>query len=114
MKRAEGFTLLELLVALAVLSSIVAATLDPLTNAVHATEAVSLVADTQQNLRAGLNYMARDLLQGGEGITQGGITLPNTGGVSAVNRPGPGTGPATPTAFGTFNTSWTALPAIVA
>jgi prepilin-type N-terminal cleavage/methylation domain-containing protein len=111
MKRAEGFTLLELLVAIAVLSIIVAATLSTLTNAVHATEAVSLMADTQQNLRAGLNYMARDLLQSGEGITQGGITIPNTGGVSALNRPGPGT-PAV--SFGTFNTAWTALPAIVA
>src|SRR4029077_15636418 len=40
----------------------------------------------------------------------GGITIPNTSGVSAVNRPGPGT-PAV--SFGKFNTTWTALPAII-
>jgi prepilin-type N-terminal cleavage/methylation domain-containing protein len=110
MRRAEGFTLVEVLVGVAVLSLIVAATLGTLTNAVHATEAVGLMADTQQNLRAGLNYMVRDLLQTGEGIPQGGITIPNSAGVSAVKRPGPGTPGGS---FGTFNTAWVALPPIV-
>jgi len=110
MRREKGFTLIEVLVAITVLSLIVAATLGTLTNAFHATEAVSLMADTQQNLRAGLNYMTRDFLQTGEGIPLGGITIPNTSGVSAVNRPGPGT-PAV--SFGKFNTAWTALPAII-
>jgi prepilin-type N-terminal cleavage/methylation domain-containing protein len=110
MRREKGFTLIEVLVAITVLALVVAATLGTLTNALHATEAVSLMADTQQNLRAGLNYMARDFLQAGEGIPLGGITVPNSSGTSAVNRPGPGT-PAV--SFGTFNTTWTALPAIV-
>ena len=92
------------------LALVVAATLGALTNSLHATEAVSLMADTQQNLRAGLNYMVRDLLQAGEGIPLGGITLPNSSGTSAVQRPGPGTPGAS---FGTFNTTWTALPAII-
>jgi hypothetical protein len=80
-----------------------------LTDATHATEFVSLMADTQENLRAGMNYMARDLQQAGNGIPQAGITIPNSGGsspTSAVTRPGP-TG--TPT---TFPVSWTVLPAI--
>ena len=68
------------------------------------------MADTQQNLRAGLNYMVRDFIQTGEGIPLGGITIPNSGGTSALNRPGPGTPGAS---FGTFNTTWTALPAII-
>ena len=110
MRREKGFTLIELLVAITVLSLIVAATLGALTNAFHTTEAVSLMADTQQNLRAGLNYMVRDFLQTGEGIPLGGITIPNSGGTSALNRPGPGTPGAS---FGTFNTTWTALPAII-
>lgn len=110
MRREKGFTLIELLVAITVLSLVVAVTLGTLTNAIHATEAVSLMADTQQNLRAGLNYMVRDFLQTGEGIPLGGITIPNTSGTSAMQRPGPGT-PGT--SFGTFNTTWTALPAII-
>jgi prepilin-type N-terminal cleavage/methylation domain-containing protein len=111
MRREKGFTLIEVLVAITVLSLIVAATLGALTDAFHTTEAVSLMADTQQNLRAGLNYMVRDFLQTGEGIPLGGITIPNSGGTSALNRPGPGTPGAS---FGTFNTTWTALPAIIA
>jgi len=110
MRREKGFTLIEVLVAITVLSLVVAVTLSTLTNAIHATEAVSLMADTQQNLRAGLNYMVRDFLQTGEGIPLGGITIHNTGGTSAMQRPGPGT-PGT--SFGTFNTTWTALPAII-
>ena len=110
MRRDRGFTFIEVLVAIAVLALVVAATLGALTNSLHATEAVSLMADTQQNLRAGLNYMVRDLLQAGEGIPLGGITLPNSSGTSAVQRPGPGTPAAS---FGTFNTTWTALPAVI-
>jgi prepilin-type N-terminal cleavage/methylation domain-containing protein len=109
MRLEKGFTFIEVLVAIAVLALVVAATLGTLTNSLHATEAVGLMADTQQNLRAGLNDMVRDLLQAGEGIPLGGITLPNTGGTSAVQRPGPGTPGIS---FGTFNTTWTALPAI--
>jgi hypothetical protein len=86
-----------------------------LTDATHATQAVSLMADTQENLRAGMNYMVYDLKQAGNGIPQSGITIPNTGGstpASAVTRPGPYTAPAT--SFGTFPTTWTVLPGITA
>jgi prepilin-type N-terminal cleavage/methylation domain-containing protein len=113
MKRAAGFTLVEVLVAVSLMLIILAATLSTLTNAIHATEAVSLMADTQENLRAGLNYMSRDLIQAGEGIPQGGITIPNSGGVtptSAIVRPGPYVAPAT--SFGNFPNTWTALPAV--
>jgi prepilin-type N-terminal cleavage/methylation domain-containing protein len=109
MTREKGFTMIEVLVAITVLALVVAATLGTLTNALQATEAVSLMADTQQNLRAGLNYMTRDFLQTGTGIPLGGITIPNSSGTSALKRPGPGTPGAS---FGTFNTTWTALPAI--
>jgi type II secretory pathway pseudopilin PulG len=106
MKREKGFTLVEVLVSVALMMIVLGATLGTLTSAIHATEAITLMADTQQNLRAGLNYMVRDFLQTGEGLPQGGITIPNSGtpGVSAMNRPGP--------ALGTFTTSWTSLPAI--
>jgi prepilin-type N-terminal cleavage/methylation domain-containing protein len=110
MKRQNGFSLVELMVAVTIVLLILGATLSALTSALNATQAITLMADTQENLRAGMNYMVRDLLQAGEGVPQGGITIPNSGGTSSVNRPGPGT-PAV--SFGTFSPSWTALPAVI-
>ena len=62
MKRAAGFTLVEVLVAVALMLIIVATTLGTLTTAIHATEAVTLMADTQQNLRAGKSEILSGLL----------------------------------------------------
>jgi type II secretory pathway pseudopilin PulG len=108
MKRQPGYSLLELMVAVAMIIIIVGTTLKALTDATNATQAVTLMADTQENLRAGLNFMVRDITQAGEGIPQGGITIPNSGGsspTSAVARPGP-------TGIGNFPNTWAALPAI--
>lgn len=108
MKREAGFTLVELLTAIAVMAVILAATVGALTSAVQTTQAVTMMADTQENLRAGMNYMIRDLIQAGEGIPQNGLTIPNSGGgspTSSVNSPGPG---AT-----TFPTTWSSLPAVM-
>src|ERR1700730_14105182 len=113
MRRQTGFSLIETLVAMTLTLVVVAAIMSAFADASHATEAVTLMADTQQNLRAGLNYMIRDITQAGNGIPLGGITIPNSGGsspTSSVTRPGPFTAPAT--SFGTFPTSWTVLPAV--
>jgi prepilin-type N-terminal cleavage/methylation domain-containing protein len=107
MKRERGFSLLELMVALVVMLLIVGATLKGLTDAIHANEAVTLLADMQENLRAGMNYMVHDLVQAGEGIPAGGITIPHSaGGASAVTRPSP------PTLAYLFPATYTTLPAI--
>lgn len=105
MKREAGFSLVEVLVAAAVTLIIMGVTLRALTDAVYATQGVTVMADTQENLRAGMNSIVRDFAQAGAGIPEGGITIPNTAGVSALNRPGP-------SATGQFPTSWTTLPAI--
>jgi len=108
MKREAGFSLIELLVAVAILVTIVGATLGALSQGLQATQGVTLMADTQENLRAGLNYMVRDLVQAGEGIPQGGIPLPNTiAGVVNVNEPSP------PTLAYKFPAGSTVLTAIV-
>jgi Prokaryotic N-terminal methylation motif len=110
-KRDAGFSLIEVLLATALLTLIIGVTLQTLTSAIHANEAVTLLADTQENLRASLNYMTKDIIQAGEGIPQGGITIPNSGGadpLSALNRPLP---PGAPPPA-TFPTSWIVLPAI--
>lgn len=105
---------MEVMVSMAIMLLILGAVMMAMTDATHATEAVSLMADTQENLRAGLNYMSRDMMQAGNGIPQNGISIPNTGGASptsAVVRPGPYVAPATK--FGNFTSTWTTLPAVV-
>ncbi len=90
MKRQKGFSLLELLVSMAIVVTVVATAIGALMQAEHATTAVAYEANTQENLRAGMHFMVRDLTQAGEGIPQGGIELPYTV-ASAINRPGTGT-----------------------
>lgn len=102
MKLQKGFTLLELLVSMGIVVSVVAIATGALMQAQKATTAVAYEANTQQNLRAGMHFMVRDLLQAGEGIPQGGISIPYTT-ISAINRPGTAT---------IFPNSYTTLPAI--
>jgi prepilin-type N-terminal cleavage/methylation domain-containing protein len=104
MKLQKGFSLIELMVSMGIVVTVVAIATGSLLQAEHATTAVSYMANTQENLRAGMHFMVRDLMQAGEGIPQGGVSLPNSG-TSAINRPG--TNPAT-----TFPVAYTTLPAI--
>ncbi len=107
MKRRNGFSLLEVMVAMAILLIVTAGAIQALVQAEHVTAAVGLEANTQQNLRAGMRMLVRDLTQAGEGIPNAGITIPTTaGGLSAIVRPGPG-GAA---AF--FPAAYTTLPPI--
>jgi prepilin-type N-terminal cleavage/methylation domain-containing protein len=114
MKREAGFSLIEVLIATAIMVVIMGTTLRALSDATHANEAVTLMADSQQNLRAAMNYMVKDIVEAGEGLPQGGIPVPNAVTIanpapliaSAVNRPGPVGGPAT------FPPSFVTLPAV--
>src|SRR5271170_6946123 len=104
MKLQKGFSLIELLVSMGIVVTVVAIATGALMQAEHATTAVAYMANTQENLRAGMHFMVRDLLQAGEGIPQGGVSLPYIA-TSAINRPG--TNPAI-----TFPNTYTTLPAI--
>ena len=89
MKRANGFSLIELMVAISILVVVVAVATGVLVQAQRVTTGVALEANLQQNLRAGMHFIVRDLMQTGDGIPEAGISIPNTaGGVSAINRPG--------------------------
>ena len=89
MKRGNGFSLIEMMVSMVILLIVVASATAALIQAQHATDGVALMANTQENLRAGMHFMIQDLAQAGEGIPPSGVSLPNSAaGVSAVNRPG--------------------------
>lgn len=87
------------MIATAVMLVIMATTLSMLTDALHANEAVTDMADMQDNLRASMNLMVRDLVQAGGGIPIGGISIPYTDPLNpngfpippAMNRPSPPT-----------------------
>src|SRR5271156_6024607 len=102
MKRQRGFTLIELMVSMSIVVSVVAIATDALMQAQHVTTMVSSEANTQENLRAGMHFMVRDLMQAAQGVPAGGISLPYTA-TSAVNRPGTAT---------TFPDAYITLPAI--
>ena len=89
MKREAGFTLLEVLVASVIGLIVLGATLSAFNEAIRANEHVTQMADTNDNLRAGMNLMVRDLIQAGEGIPTGGIPIPSGVGSTPINRPSP-------------------------
>jgi|HubBroStandDraft_4_1064222.scaffolds.fasta_scaffold39746_2 prepilin-type N-terminal cleavage/methylation domain-containing protein len=92
MKQQKGFSLLELTVSMAIVVAVVSTAIGALIQAENATQAVAFEANTQENLRAGMHFMIRDIAQAGEGIPQGGISVPNNGATSAIIRPGMGVG----------------------
>lgn len=47
------------------------------------------MADLEQNMRAGINFMAQDFIQAGWEIPTGGIPIPSGNGSTPVIRPGP-------------------------
>lgn len=88
MKREQGFSLIELLVSMVIVVIVVGIATVSLMQAEQATQGVAYEANTQENLRAGMHFIVRDLMQAGEGIPQGGVSVPNNGATSTILRPG--------------------------
>jgi prepilin-type N-terminal cleavage/methylation domain-containing protein len=104
MKRGNGFSLIELMVAITVLLVVMAGVTTALMQTQTVASGVAMEANTQENLRAGMHFVVRDLMQAGEGIPQSGISIPVTAaGTSLINRPG---------TAGTFPTAYTVLPQV--
>ena len=103
MKKQLGFTLVEMMVAMAVALVALAATVAAFRDSAYTNQRVGLKSDITDNLRAGMNFIQQDLIQAGTGVPVGGISIPNTGsggsgcpgGVSALNRPALVTGTLT-------------------
>jgi len=104
MNRENGFSLIEMMVSIVVMLVVVTTATLMIVQAQHATDGVALMANTQENLRAAMHFITRDLTQAGEGIPPAGVTIPNSAaGVSAINRPGTAT---------TFPTTYTLIPVV--
>jgi type II secretory pathway pseudopilin PulG len=88
MTRSSGFSLIELLVAVAITIAIVGVSLDALNEGQRASQAISLMSNMTENLRAGMDQIQHDMILAGSGIPVGGISIPNGSGVP-VNEPSP-------------------------
>jgi prepilin-type N-terminal cleavage/methylation domain-containing protein len=89
-KNLAGFTLIELMIAMAVTMVLLYAAVSVFRDASNSNLVVTQAADMGENFRAGLNMMQLDLQQVGSGIPTGGINIPYTapcGTTPRINRP---------------------------
>lgn len=87
-----GFTLVELVMAMAITVVVLMMTMSAFINAQQASEVGANIMETNQNVRAGMTYMNQDLMQTGNGIPTGGIPIPFGTNSVPVLRPGPTAG----------------------
>lgn len=78
----RGFSLLELLVSLSLGLIVLASIASLFRTGMNSTFLVSQRAETQQNMRAAIDLMTKDINQAGAGLPSGGIQLPNGAGSS--------------------------------
>ena len=86
----HGFSMVELLIGMSITLVVLATTLGALTDGLKMSDTAKLLTQMQHNARSGLKLVTRDLMQTGQGIPKGGITIPNGAGASLITRPGPG------------------------
>jgi hypothetical protein len=84
-----GFTLVEMMVAMGLTVMTLGMTLSVLNGARSASYLGTQVLETNNNLRAGMSFMVRDMSLAGNGIPIGGIPTPSGNGIQPANRPGP-------------------------
>jgi prepilin-type N-terminal cleavage/methylation domain-containing protein len=79
-----GFTLLELMVSMALGLIVMAAMASLFRSGVQSTLTVSQRADTQSNMRAAIDLMVKDISLAGAGLPSGGLQLPIGGSTTAA------------------------------
>lgn len=89
MKREQGFSLVELMIATAITLVLLAATVSSFNDASGLNDRAMAMADLEQNLRAGMNLVVQDFINAGWGIPTGGLPIPSGPGAIPVVRPGP-------------------------
>jgi type II secretory pathway pseudopilin PulG len=93
-----GYSLIELLISMGLLTVIMGATLGGLANVMSGNETVMMLSGMNNSLRTGLDLMVRDLLQTGSGLPAShAVSIPSGAGSVGVRLPGPpGTAFVTP------------------
>jgi prepilin-type N-terminal cleavage/methylation domain-containing protein len=85
-----GFTLVELLVTLAITTVIMGATMTALSQATRAAETATLVTNLNGGLRTAMDLIVRDVLQAGQGLPSGRvIQIPSGANAQPIRLPGP-------------------------
>ena len=97
-RSSAGFSLIEVLVSVAIMTLIMASTMSALSQAMKANETALLVTSMNNSLRTGMDLMIRDLLQVGSGLPVGhAVQIPCC--TTQMNLPGP-PGPMSKNALG--------------
>jgi len=80
----RGFTLLELMVSMALGLIVMAAMASLFKTGMNSTMLVTQRAETQQNMRAAVDLMVKEISMAGAGLPSGGLQLPLAGGATAA------------------------------
>ncbi|HTS38262.1 MAG TPA: prepilin-type N-terminal cleavage/methylation domain-containing protein [Candidatus Solibacter sp.] len=83
-KSGRGFTLLELMISMALGLIVMAAMASLFKTGMNSTMLVTQRAETQQNMRAAIDLMVKDISMAGAGLPSGGLQLPTGGGATAA------------------------------
>lgn len=92
----RGFTLIEFSIASLLTLVIMSSVLTLLTTVFRSGAQMTLIMQTQQNLRVAMNTIAREITVAGTGLPTGGIAVPNGTSSEILTRPGVGGTLATP------------------
>jgi len=86
----RGFTLVELLMAMAITTVILGATMLAMNDAIKATDSASQITGLNNGLRTAMDLVVRDIMQVGQGLPAGRvISLPTGAGSVPMQLPGP-------------------------
>ena len=86
LKREGGFTIPELMISTTILLLLTGAALSTFQNALMVNDSASQLGDADQNLRAGMNQLIKDVMQAGRIIGPEGIPIPNGAGAQLFPR----------------------------
>src|SRR5258708_35440490 len=85
-KPQHGFPLLELMVSMALGLIVMASLASLFKTGMNSTMLVTQRAETQQNMRAAIDLMVKDISMAGAGVPSGGIQLPHGAGGDGLSQ----------------------------